>query len=80
MHAHTLCALVCAEAVCGITLPRSDGTCTRCPIEVVMSDAPGRPWMAAVRIRREFEPSGGRLDHPELTTVKVGRGRERRWR
>jgi len=43
--------------ICGVPLPRSDGTCTRCPMEVMLiaSDR----WSCTVRIRREYDDDKG---------------------
>jgi GTP-binding protein EngB required for normal cell division len=41
------------QRICGVNLPRSSGTCTRCPIEVrLRSEAPKKgAWSCEVAIR-----------------------------
>ncbi|KIJ53717.1 hypothetical protein M422DRAFT_775734 [Sphaerobolus stellatus SS14] len=38
------------ESISGITLPRSSGTCTRCPTECRLIQAPGEQWRCEVSI------------------------------
>ncbi|KAG2486184.1 hypothetical protein HYH03_015147 [Edaphochlamys debaryana] len=52
------------EAIAGVALPRSDGTCTRCPTEVrLRTDGPssGQPWMCRIKLHRQFDAPGNRL-------------------
>ena len=52
------------EAITKVPLPRADGTCTRCPIEVRMSEKAGSQWQCHVSIRKEFDAKGDRLAKP----------------
>ncbi|CAE6461254.1 unnamed protein product [Rhizoctonia solani] len=68
------------EALCKIKLPRSTGTCTRCPIEC-QSQYADLPWRAQVFLKFERGerdgdlgdeiPFGGPLDDPDLVEEKV---------
>lgn len=42
------------EALSGIALPRSEGTCTRCPTELRMTET-DTPWQCTIRLRFEFD-------------------------
>ena len=53
------------EGITKVPLPRADGTCTRCPIEVRMEEKEGSRWKCNVTIRKEFDANGQRLDKPE---------------
>ncbi|RUS27684.1 P-loop containing nucleoside triphosphate hydrolase protein [Jimgerdemannia flammicorona] len=52
------------EAIAGVPLPRSDGTCTRCPMEIRLM-ASDEPWRCQVSVRWEFDSDGQRLDKME---------------
>lgn len=76
-------ALACpAEALCDVRLPRSDGTCTRCPMEVRMAsgvssqgrDEAPEPWSACVRVRRTHDRLGNMLPGMPTETVVQVRG------
>jgi hypothetical protein len=58
------------EAISGIKTPRSDDTCTRCPLFIKLepSEDPRATWSATVSLRRGFAYDG-----------KNGRGYERRF-
>ncbi|CAE6363795.1 unnamed protein product [Rhizoctonia solani] len=70
------------EALCKIKLPRSTGTCTRCPIECQSQHA-DLPWRAQVFLKFERSendsrsdlgdeiPFGGPLDDPELVEERI---------
>ncbi|KAG9045356.1 hypothetical protein FS837_006454 [Tulasnella sp. UAMH 9824] len=59
------------EALSGITVPRSSGTCTRCPMECRLTQAPGEPWKCQVSLRIEYsDETGKRL--PETREKKFG--------
>lgn len=45
------------EAIAGIPLPRSAGTCTRCPTEVRLKKTPP-PWSCRVLLKKEFDSKG----------------------
>ncbi|MEW5304576.1 MAG: hypothetical protein WDW36_007178 [Sanguina aurantia] len=54
------------QRLCGINMPRSDGTCTRCPTEVRLVTASPTAsaehtsaWSCTVKIRREFNDKDG---------------------
>ncbi|KAJ3297651.1 hypothetical protein HK104_000284 [Borealophlyctis nickersoniae] len=56
------------EALCGIVLPRAEGTCTRCVTEVRLSsgDGEGRvPWSCSVTLRFEYDSAGRPLKAPK---------------
>lgn len=43
------------EATCGISLPRSSGTCTRCPFRITTTAAqPGEAWSCTVTLSRRY--------------------------
>ncbi|CAE6451057.1 unnamed protein product [Rhizoctonia solani] len=68
------------EALCKIKLPRSTGTCTRCPIEC-QSQYADLPWRAQVFLKFERGerdgdlgdeiPFGGPLDDPDLVEERI---------
>ncbi|CAE6461571.1 unnamed protein product [Rhizoctonia solani] len=70
------------EALCKIKLPRSAGTCTRCPIEC-QSQYADLPWRAQVFLKFERSehdngaelgdeiPFGGPLDNPDLVEERI---------
>ena len=43
------------EALTGVQLPRSNGTCTRCPIEVTTTRTDGADWVCRIHLRLEFD-------------------------
>lgn len=45
------------ESISGITLPRSSGTCTRCPTECRLSYST-QPWSCKVSLRKTFDENG----------------------
>ncbi|KAL0481586.1 hypothetical protein AKO1_012507 [Acrasis kona] len=65
------------EAISSITVPRSEGTCTRCPMEVRLTDdgenqekshEPDSKWRAKITLRLEFDdssPTSTRRPKPE---------------
>ncbi|EUC29865.1 hypothetical protein COCCADRAFT_29151 [Bipolaris zeicola 26-R-13] len=59
------------EAISGIKTPRSDDTCTRCPLYIKLepTEDPRASWSASVSLRRSFSYDG-----------RTGRGSERRFR
>ncbi|KAH7556603.1 P-loop containing nucleoside triphosphate hydrolase protein [Bipolaris maydis] len=59
------------EAISGIKTPRSDDTCTRCPLYIKLepSEDPHASWSASVSLRRNFSYEN-----------RPGRGNERRFR
>ncbi|KAI9096930.1 P-loop containing nucleoside triphosphate hydrolase protein [Phlyctochytrium arcticum] len=62
------------EALCGVVLPRNEGTCTRCVTEVRMAEhdtepsasasaagfegSPSPPWSCSVKLRFEYDAAG----------------------
>ncbi|KAK9765630.1 hypothetical protein K7432_005864 [Basidiobolus ranarum] len=52
------------EAISEIELPRSDGTCTRCPMEVRLSTS-SSSWECVVSLRKEYDTNGKILDRPQ---------------
>ncbi|KIP02342.1 hypothetical protein PHLGIDRAFT_32230 [Phlebiopsis gigantea 11061_1 CR5-6] len=47
------------EAISGISVPRSHGTCTRCPMECRLTNSEG-PWRCQILLRREMDETGQR--------------------
>ncbi|KAF8246742.1 hypothetical protein K440DRAFT_601938 [Wilcoxina mikolae CBS 423.85] len=51
------------EAISGIKVPRYSGTCTRCPLEISLSEAasPDQPWSCRIflRLKKQYEPNRG---------------------
>ena len=41
------------EAICQIQVPRASGTCTRCPMEVILRSSDEQEWHGEVKLRRE---------------------------
>ncbi|CAG8677745.1 8900_t:CDS:2, partial [Ambispora gerdemannii] len=42
------------EAISGVQLPRSDGTCTRCVMEIRLMESK-EPWQCQLKLRREYD-------------------------
>ncbi|KAF8515813.1 P-loop containing nucleoside triphosphate hydrolase protein [Hysterangium stoloniferum] len=57
------------ESISGITLPRSSGTCTRCPTECKLIHSPKR-WQCAVSVRIVTDGAGEPL--PEVRNIPFG--------
>ncbi|KAJ9074623.1 hypothetical protein DSO57_1004425 [Entomophthora muscae] len=57
------------EAISGICLPRSEGTCTRCVMEVRMSASPG-PWSCSISLQYKYDASGKPLSKAETLPFK----------
>ncbi|CAG8486125.1 18067_t:CDS:2 [Cetraspora pellucida] len=51
------------EAISGVKLPRSDGTCTRCVMELRLSEVP-KIWSCQVSLRKEYDEHETRLSNP----------------
>ncbi|RIB21928.1 P-loop containing nucleoside triphosphate hydrolase protein [Gigaspora rosea] len=51
------------EAISGVKLPRSDGTCTRCVMEIRLSES-SKEWSCQVRLRKEYDENEKRLNKP----------------
>ncbi|KAF0343706.1 P-loop containing nucleoside triphosphate hydrolase protein [Gigaspora margarita] len=51
------------EAISGVKLPRSDGTCTRCVMEIRLSESI-KEWSCQVRLRKEYDENEKRLNKP----------------
>ncbi|CAB4416615.1 unnamed protein product [Rhizophagus irregularis] len=58
------------EAISGIQLPRSDGTCTRCVMEIRLIKSSSE-WSCQVSLRKEYDNFDEKLIRPEET--KFGR-------
>ncbi|CAG8677411.1 4563_t:CDS:2, partial [Racocetra persica] len=58
------------EAISGVKLPRSDGTCTRCVMELRLSEVP-KTWSCQVSLCKEYDEHEKRLSNPIET--KFGR-------
>lgn len=56
------------QRICGVNLPRSNGTCTRCPTEVRLTDSveTGRncSWSCAVKLCWAYSPDGSSASIP----------------
>ncbi|RIA95861.1 P-loop containing nucleoside triphosphate hydrolase protein [Glomus cerebriforme] len=58
------------EAISGIQLPRSEGTCTRCVMEIRLIQFSG-DWSCQVSLRKEYDANEEKLIRPE--EVKFGK-------
>ncbi|CAG8781456.1 18669_t:CDS:2, partial [Acaulospora morrowiae] len=58
------------EAISGVQLPRSDGTCTRCVMELRLAESQ-EPWQCQVSLRREYDEDG-KTPLPRTTETKFG--------
>ncbi|CAD0087716.1 unnamed protein product, partial [Aureobasidium vineae] len=66
------------EGISGIKVPRSDGTCTRCPLEITLFSSEDAAWSCKVSLQQRFtfdseaDPDGRygkwREDHSPTTT------------
>ncbi|KAJ3251282.1 hypothetical protein HK103_002552 [Boothiomyces macroporosus] len=54
------------EAICGISLPRGEGTCTRCVIEIRLT-AKEVDWNCVVKLRKEYDANGMELSNIQET-------------
>ncbi|KAJ7595066.1 P-loop containing nucleoside triphosphate hydrolase protein [Mycena floridula] len=52
------------EAVSGISVPRDSGTCTRCPMKVIMSTA-SDSWSCSISLRIQYDSEGNAIEPPE---------------
>lgn len=54
------------QRLCGVNLPRSEGTCTRCPMEIrlLVDDSENATWACKVSIRTEFDERTGQPVKP----------------
>ncbi|CAG8737563.1 3439_t:CDS:2, partial [Acaulospora morrowiae] len=57
------------EAISGVPLPRSDGTCTRCVMELRLIESK-EPWQCQIFLRHEYDKDENPL--PCTTEVKFG--------
>ncbi|CAG8700870.1 18172_t:CDS:2 [Dentiscutata erythropus] len=51
------------EAISGVKLPKSDGTCTRCVMELRLIESP-EAWSCQVSLRKEYDKDEKRLPSP----------------
>ena len=52
--------LLLQEALCDISLPRSDGTCTRCPFQITTTACkPGFKWSCKISLQCKFQHTPG---------------------
>ncbi|KAM6493629.1 P-loop containing nucleoside triphosphate hydrolase protein [Amanita muscaria] len=56
------------EAVSSINVPRASGTCTRCPMEIFMSQA--EKWSCTISLRLQFDSNGN--PYPTLLSEPFG--------
>ncbi|CAG8699061.1 641_t:CDS:2, partial [Acaulospora colombiana] len=54
------------EAISGVALPRSDGTCTRCVMELQLIESE-EPWECQISLRHEYDEDGKPLLRPNET-------------
>ncbi|PVF98611.1 hypothetical protein CPB86DRAFT_784651 [Serendipita vermifera] len=66
------------ESMSTITLPRSSGTCTRCPIECRLSKRPNEDWSCEVYLRRLTSGLGEERFGPTITAKSDVQERIRR--
>lgn len=54
------------NAISGIQVPRSSGTCTRCPMQITLTEnkEPNARWRCEVSLRQEFWYDGNRASYP----------------
>ncbi|KAF9220693.1 hypothetical protein BS17DRAFT_882330 [Gyrodon lividus] len=57
------------EAVSGVNVPRDSGTCTRCPMECIMSSS-ATTWSCTIKLRFDYDSSGRPL--PRSKVVPFG--------
>ncbi|KAI0243778.1 hypothetical protein L0F63_000408, partial [Massospora cicadina] len=53
------------ESISGIMLPRSDGTCTRCPMELRLSEGNNEEWKCSISLQFQVDSSGHQLAKPK---------------
>ncbi|KAL0066769.1 hypothetical protein AAF712_006160 [Marasmius tenuissimus] len=58
------------EAISKITVPRDDGTCTRCPMECTTSTA--STWSCDIYLRENYDANGNELSQPRRPDFKSG--------
>ncbi|KAK1227834.1 hypothetical protein PQX77_009147 [Marasmius sp. AFHP31] len=58
------------EAISKITVPRDDGTCTRCPMECTTSTA--STWSCDIYLRENYDANGNNLSKPRRSDFKSG--------
>ncbi|KAJ8090250.1 hypothetical protein PM082_018846 [Marasmius tenuissimus] len=58
------------EAISKITVPRDDGTCTRCPMECTTSTA--STWSCDIYLRENYDVNGNDLSKPRRPDFKSG--------
>jgi GTPase SAR1 family protein len=49
------------EAICQIQVPRAGGTCTRCPMEVILRSSDDGEWRGKVLLRNEKDGPTGKI-------------------
>jgi len=56
------------EAISQIKVPRATGTCTRCPMEVILRRGCGiaSDWNCKVSLRREYNEEGEKIGTPQI--------------
>ncbi|KAJ9075535.1 hypothetical protein DSO57_1035219 [Entomophthora muscae] len=60
------------ESISGIMLPRSDGTCTRCPMELRLSEGKEEDWECSISLQFHNDKYGERLSKPKEYEFKTG--------
>ncbi|KAI0243790.1 hypothetical protein L0F63_000214 [Massospora cicadina] len=53
------------ESISGIMLPRSDGTCTRCPTELRLSEGNSEEWNCSISLQFQVNSNGLPLTKPK---------------
>src|SRR5947207_10226341 len=56
------------EAISQIKVPRATGTCTRCPMEIILCRGSGNAsgWHCRISLRREYNEVGEKIGAPEI--------------
>lgn len=42
------------EGISGIKVPRSSGTCTRCPLQITLTDSFDKPWYCRITLQKKY--------------------------
>ena len=57
------------EAICQIQVPRAGGTCTRCPMEVILRSSDDGEWRGKVSLRNEKDGPSGKIKETTFFTI-----------
>ena len=66
------------EAISQIKVPRSAGTCTRCPMEIKLHHAGINPldWHCHISLRKEYDEMGEKMGGPEIIPFEETNSKE----